>query len=135
MSTRFEAMKNLEDIFDSVDEAVSIASAIRDRDGRILDFRIEFLNVAAARWAGLERTAMVGLLAGDILPGLRASGLFEDLCGLVGSGEPLSRAHLRYRDVVAGGNTIDGIYDLRAVRIGDGYINTWRPSAGSSKLA
>ena len=47
-------------LLDAIDEPVSIATAIRDRDGRLLDFRLEFVNQAAAEWAGVPREAMIG---------------------------------------------------------------------------
>src|SRR4029078_3500005 len=73
---------------DAVDEPVSIGTAIRDRDGRILDFRLEYVNPAAARWAGGAREALIGLITGELLPEFRASGYFDGLVRVVETGVP-----------------------------------------------
>ena len=46
-------------LLDAIDEPMSIATAIRDRDGRILDFRLEYVNEATARSAGVPRESMI----------------------------------------------------------------------------
>ena len=56
----------------------------------ILDFRLEFVNLAAARWAGLEREALIGLITGELLPEFRASGYFDALREVVETGRPYS---------------------------------------------
>jgi PAS domain-containing protein len=111
---------------DTIDEPVSIATAIRDRDGRILDFRLEYVNPAAARWAGVEREALIGLITGELLPDFRASGYFDSLRDVVETGVPYHREGAKVADTVAGGSWIGGTYDLRAIRLGDGYLSTWR---------
>jgi hypothetical protein len=111
---------------DAIDEPISIASAIRDRDGRILDFRLEFVNLAAARWAGVERDVMIGLITGELLPEFRSSGYFDTLQDVVETGTPYSHDGAVVADAVAGGSWVGGIYDLRAIRLGDGYLSTWR---------
>jgi hypothetical protein len=63
-TSRPEPEQRLLAVLDTIDEPVSVATAIRDRDGRILDFRLEFVNLAAASWAGVEREAMIGLITG-----------------------------------------------------------------------
>ena len=111
---------------DTIDEPISIASAIRDRDGRILDFRLEYVNPAAARWAGVEREALIGLITGELLPNFRANGYFDSLRDVVETGVPYHREGAPVADTVMGGSWIGGIYDLRAIRLGDGYLSTWR---------
>lgn len=123
---RGELSEALIALFDAIEEPVSIASAIRDREGRILDFRIEFVNVAAARWAGVEREAMIGLITGELLPEFRSSGFFDTLCDVVETGRPYHEESAQVADAVIGGSWIGGQYDLRAIRLGDGYVSTWR---------
>ena len=113
-------------LLDAIDEPVSIASAIRDRDGRLLDFRLEFVNQAAADWAGVPREAMIGLITGELLPEFRSSGFFDTLAEVVETGVPYHEAGAQVADAVTGGAWIGGIYDLRAIRLGDGYFSTWR---------
>ena len=118
-------------VFDTIDEPVSVATAIRDRDGRILDFRLEYVNPAAARWAGVEREAMIGLITGELLPEFRSSGYFDTLRDVVETGRPFERDGAVVADTVIGGSWIGGTYDLRAIRLGDGYLSTWRRRAAA----
>jgi hypothetical protein len=121
-----ELQQHLLATLDTIDEPVSIATAIRDRDGRILDFRLDYVNLAAARWAGVERDALIGLITGELLPDFRASGYFDSLREVVETGIPYHRDDAPVADTVAGGTWVGGTYDLRAIRLGDGYLSTWR---------
>ena len=123
--------RRLLELLDAIDEPISIATAIRDRDGRLLDFRLEFVNAAAATWAGVEREAMIGLITGELLPEFRASGYFDTLRDVVETGRPYSREGAEIADAVTGGSWIGGTYDLRAIRLGDGYLSTWRLRAAT----
>lgn len=116
----------LVDLLDGIEEPVSIASAVRDRDGRLLDFRLEFVNQAAVAWAGVERQAMVGLITGELLPELRSSGYFDTLREVVETGRPYHHDSAPVDDTVIGGAWVGGMYDMRAIRLGDGYLSTWR---------
>jgi hypothetical protein len=113
-------------LLDAIDEPVSIATAIRDRDGRILDFRLEFVNEATARWAGVPRESMIGLITGELLPEFRSSGFFDTLQEVVDTGVPYYEAGAEVADEVIGGSWVGGIYDMRAIRLGDGYVSAWR---------
>jgi PAS domain-containing protein len=103
-TSRPELEQRLLATLDTIDEPVSIATAIRDRDGRILDFRLEYVNLAAARWAGVEREALIGLITGELLPDFRASGYFDSLRDVVETGVPYHREGAKVVDTVAGGS-------------------------------
>ena len=120
-------------VLDAIDEPLSIASTIRDRDGRILDFRLEFVNEATARWAGVPREAMIGRITGELLPEFRSSGFFDTLAEVVETGVPYHEAGAEVADAVTGGAWVGGIYDLRAIRLGDGYVSTWRRQAATPR--
>jgi PAS domain-containing protein len=115
---------------DGIDEPIAIGSSIRDRDGRILDFRFEYMNPAAARWAGMERESLIGLITADLLPEFRAGGYFDSLREVVETGRPYFREGASVAGT-AGGSWVGGLYDLRAVRLGDGYLITWRQRTAS----
>ena len=120
-------------LLDAIDEPVSIASAVRDRDGRLLDFRLEFVNQATAEWAGVARETMIGLITGELLPEFRSSGFFDTLAEVVETGVPYHEAGAQVADAVTGGDWIGGIYDMRAMRLGDGYFSTWRRRAATPR--
>jgi PAS domain-containing protein len=133
VTTRPELDARLLALLDAIDEPVSIASAIRDRDGRLLDFRLEFVNLAAAEWAGVPRESIVGLITGELLPEFRSSGFFDTLAEVVETGVPYHEVGAQVADAVTGGEWVGGIYDMRAIRLGDGYFSTWRRQAATSK--
>jgi PAS domain-containing protein len=133
VTTRPELDARLLTLLDAIDEPVSIASAIRDRDGRLLDFRLEFVNLAAAAWAGVPRELMIGLITGELLPEFRSSGFFDTLAEVVETGVPYHEVGAQVADGVTGGEWVGGIYDMRAIRLGDGYFSTWRRQAATSR--
>jgi PAS domain-containing protein len=122
---RPELERRLLDLLDAIDEPVSIASAIRDREGRILDFRVEFVNEAAARLAGLDREIVSGRIIGELLPEIRASGYFDVLRDVVETGACYQNSNAELADAVSGGAWIGGRYDVRVIRLGDGFLSTW----------
>lgn len=126
-----ELERGLLELLDAMDEPVTIGTAIRGRDGRILDFRIAFANLAAARWAGVERAAFIGLITGELLPEFRSSGFFDTLREVVETGRPHVEDNAEVADAVTGGSWVGGLYDLRAIRLGDGYLSTWRQHAAT----
>ncbi len=54
--------------------------------------------------------------------------IFRDV---VETGRPFHRDRAMIADSVTGGTWIGGIYDLRAIRLGDGYLSTWRLRAAT----
>lgn len=122
-------------LLDAIDEPISIASAVRDRDGRLLDFRLEFVNQAAAEWAGVARESMIGLITGELLPEFRSSGFFDTLAEVVETGVPYHEIGAQVADGVTGGAWVGGSYDMRAIRLGDGYFSTWRRQAATARPA
>jgi PAS domain-containing protein len=116
-TSRPELEQHLLSTLDAIDEPIAIGTAIRDRDGRILDFRFDFVNIAAAKWAGVEREALIGLITGELLPNFRASGYFDALRDVVETGRPYHRQDAPVSGTVAG-SWVGGTYDLRAIRLG-----------------
>jgi len=129
-TSRPELEQHLLATLDAIDEPIAIGSTIRDRDGRILDFRFEYVNPAAASWAGVERESLIGLITGELMPNFRASGYFDALRDVVETGRPYRRDDAPVAGTVAG-SWVGGIYALRAIRLGDGYLSTWRRTSSS----
>ena len=111
---------------DEINHPVSIASSIRDRDGELIEFRLEFVNLAAAQWTGFPREAIVGRHVGELLPALRSSGLFDELRSVVDTGKPFRKAGIRFDDAHIDGRPVGGRFDMGAMRLGDGYISAWQ---------
>ena len=111
---------------DAIAHPLSVASALRDRNGELTDFRLEFVNVAAAEWTGQSRSAIVGRKVGELLPALRQFGLFDELRTVVDTGRPFRRAGVRLADAVIDGRDVGGRFDMGALRLGDGYVSVWQ---------
>jgi hypothetical protein len=111
---------------DEIGHPLSVASSLRDRGGEIVDFRIEFLNTAAAAWTGQPRDVLIGRKVAELLPALRTSGLFDELRGVVETGQPFRKAGVRFDDAVIEGRPVGGRYDMGAMRLGDGYLSAWQ---------
>jgi diguanylate cyclase (GGDEF)-like protein/PAS domain S-box-containing protein len=106
-------------------DAFGIYSAMRDESGKIVDFRIDYVNTAACLSNQLSREQQIGKRLLEILPGHRESGLFAAYCHLVETGQPLSREALIYSDTY-GEQRMTRAFDIRANRLGDGFVAAWR---------
>jgi hypothetical protein len=111
---------------DALAHPVSIATSLRDRDGELLDFRLAFVNAAAAAWTGQPAQSVIGRQVGELLPALRTSGLFDELCSVVDTGKPFRKAGVRFLDAEIDGRPVGGRYDMGAMRLGDGYLSAWK---------
>ncbi|HEX2627059.1 MAG TPA: PAS domain-containing protein [Candidatus Limnocylindrales bacterium] len=111
---------------DALAHPVSIATSLRDRDGELLDFRLLFVNAAAAAWTGQPAQSVIGRQVGELLPALRTSGLFDELCSVVDTGKPFRKAGVRFLDAEIDGRPVGGRYDMGAMRLGDGYLSAWK---------
>ncbi len=90
---------------DAMLDQVTIARSIRDADGAIEDFEIEFVNRASEDGAGRRSDEMQGRRVNEIYPNWRASGMFDRFVergGDRGAGQRgpprLPRHHSRWQD-------------------------------------
>jgi hypothetical protein len=116
---------------DAMIDHVAIGRAVRDRDGRILDFEIVHVNAGSRDGAGRGPEQMVGGLVCEMYPAWRDSGMFELFAGVVETGEPYIGDRLEYVDTTPDGTVIRGWWDLRVTRFGDGYIAASRDVTGA----
>ncbi len=109
---------------DNMRECVSIFSAIRDDAGQIIDFRFDYLNPAA-----LENNRMtardLGRTLCEVFPVFSGSGLFEEYCQVVETGEPLIKEELIYEDIFAG-EKLRRNYSIHVAKLDDGFVSCWR---------
>lgn len=113
-------------------DCFGIYAAIRDTSGQIIDFRVEYLN-AAALASTCMTAADIGKRLYELFPAHRATPLFEEYCRLVETGEPLVKEDWHYTNVlgtqsldVLGTQSLPRVYDVRANRMGDGFVVSWR---------
>ncbi len=106
-------------------DCFGIYSAIRDPDGQIIDFRVEYVNDAACVNNKLSREQQIGQRLCVLLPGHRECELFDAYCRLVETGEPVAKEVFIYDDVY-GGQYLERVFDIRASKWGDGFVAAWR---------
>lgn len=102
-----------------------ILKAERDTEGRIVDFVYEFANDAACDETRVAPGTLVGRRLLELLPGHRDAGLFDEYRRVVESGEPLAVDNFAFEDG-RDGDPRERVFDVRAVKAGDGIAYTWR---------
>jgi PAS domain S-box-containing protein len=100
-----------------------IFQAVRDDDGRVIDFIFTDANDAAIQYNNSTREKMIGARLLDILPGHRSSGTFETYVHALESGEPMILDDSVYYNEVWNS---ERHCDVRALKVGDGLSYTWR---------
>src|SRR5512146_1030548 len=73
----------------------------------------------------MRREKMLGKTLLTLFPGHRKSGVFDDYCRLVATGEAFFRESFRIENG-AGGKRRKPISDLQATKLGDGFAVAWR---------
>jgi PAS domain-containing protein len=99
-----------------------VFSAIRDDSGEIVDFRWEFANSAASLITGRSPDDLVGRTLMDVLPDHGPSGMLETYRQIVETGEAYVDSSLWYEDVWGDGQRSRRAFDVRATKIGDGFV-------------
>ncbi|WP_088888951.1 PAS domain-containing hybrid sensor histidine kinase/response regulator [Leptolyngbya ohadii] len=110
---------------DTMLDCFGIYSAIRDQQGQILDFRVQFVNRAACLSNQMSAAEQLGKGLCELLPAHRTSGLFDEYCQVVETGRPLVKNALSCEDQY-GQRQLIRAFDIRAAKLGDGFVATWR---------
>jgi signal transduction histidine kinase len=107
-------------MFEAFPEAVGLLWAIRDGDGRIVDFDFGYGNRAIMRMFRLPRTQAGRFTVLEALPQMRADGTFERYARVCDSGEPwVDEVSF---DTPFGDGYIRGTFLRRTAKLGDGLI-------------
>jgi PAS domain S-box-containing protein len=114
--------KRLRTALDTMLDGVTIQSAVRDEQGRIVDFRIDYANSAIGLISGTADSLQPGRTLLELFPAHRANGLFEAYVRVVETGVPFQSEAFHFVDADADAGPLDQVLDLRAARIGDGYV-------------
>lgn len=103
-------------------EALSVFVAIRDREGRIEDFRWTFANKAASAIAGYTSSELEGRRLLEVLPGHELSGMLDVYKRVVETGAPYVEPALEFEDVWGDGRRRRRVFDVRASKLDDGFV-------------
>ena len=107
---------------DTMLDGVTLQTAIRDEQGRIADFAVDYSNSAIGVIGGTAGSLQAGRTLLELFPAHRTNGLFDAYVRVVGTGVPFASDDFRYVDPDAAGGPLDKVLDLRAARLGDGYV-------------
>lgn len=116
------------EIVDSLD-AIWVMSAVRDDEGRIVDFRYEYVNPAGVRLLGEQRDDVVGHRLLELYPSTVELGIFDTYRSVVETGEELV-SELPWFDE----RHVHGLFEVRITRFGDGYLG-WARDISEAKRA
>lgn len=111
-------------LVESVLDCFAVYSAVRDKSGQITDFLLDYINDAACRNFKMTREEQIGRSCLELRPIYKSTGIFDELCQVVNQGVSLVREKMIYEDPV--NHKIYGMYNIRAVKLGDGIAVTWR---------
>lgn len=111
-----------------------VLRSVRDDADAIVDFVYEYANRAAGDANGIDPAELIGKRLLDLLPAHRDTGLFDRYVETVETGRPLVLDGLEYEDSW-GGVRERRVFDVRAVRVGDGLAFTWRDVTRRESMA
>lgn len=124
-----QALKESEERFrtsvENILDCLGIYSAVRDQQGKIIDFRTEYVNHAACLNNQMTYEQQIGRGLCELLPAHRESGLFDEYCQVVETGQSLVKENLIYTDEY-GQQRLTRAFDIRVAKFGDGFVATWR---------
>ncbi len=124
-----QQLQQIEDRFrisiDNMSDCVGLYSVMRAETRQIIDFRFDYLNPAALASNRMSSDDLGKSLC-EMFPAFRTSGLFEEYCQLVTTGQPLIKEDLVYEDVF-GGERLVKYYALHASLLNnDNFMVSWR---------
>jgi|GEM_PF-2216624 len=111
---------------DSMLDSFGIYSAVRDTQGKIVGFQVEYVNEAACHSSKMTREEQIGRRLLEILPAQGRTRQFAEYCRVVESGEPLMKEAVALARNSDETQSEPRVYDIRAAKLGDGFVATWR---------
>jgi signal transduction histidine kinase len=108
-------------LFDAFPEAVGVLWALRDDDGRIVDFTFGYGNPTILRAFRLPPATPDRYTLLEALPRMRGSRAFDAYVGVCESGEPFVQ-EITY-DTPLGDGYMQGTFAARTAKLGDGLVN------------
>ncbi|MFS4446534.1 ATP-binding protein [Maribacter sp. 2307UL18-2] len=110
----------LSNIFKSISHVVMHFTSIRNKDGKIIDFKIEFINEQISAVTGDIPAEVKHKKASEVYPSIFKTGVFEHLVAAVESGKPVEY------EVPYKGNATTQWFRATAIKLGDGVTVTTR---------
>ena len=117
-------MWSLSEAFDDFPDAVGVIEAARSDDGSLDDFVVTYVNRALVEIVGVPPERLVGHRLLEIVPQFATNGAADAYRRVIATGEAWQR-ELPFDGEVAG-QPISALFEMRAVRLGDGALCTYR---------
>ncbi|HYW18606.1 MAG TPA: PAS domain-containing protein [Nodularia sp. (in: cyanobacteria)] len=105
-------------------DCFGIFSAVRHETGKILQFRVDYMNAAACEFSQMT-SGKQGEYLCQIFLNMHENGLFEECCQVVKTGQPLVKESLVYTSVNSQQQS-HKVIDIRITKMGDGFVAAWR---------
>ncbi|WP_338052757.1 SpoIIE family protein phosphatase [Protofrankia coriariae] len=121
-------------LLDSLLRSALVAHAVRDQDGRIVDFQIDHVSDGFVDPAGRGPRDLVGRRLSHVHPLMTVpDGLFEHAVDVLRTGQPYQADSLPVH-VIVGDRIVATEMDVRIGRLFDGIALTWRRADDSNGL-
>ena len=121
-----EALRHSEQRFratvDQLPDAVSVFESVRDRNGRIADFRWVYCNRYNAEMTGYPVERLLGARLLEIFPEQGPAGMIDVYSEVVASGASWQQPTVWYEDTWGDGTRRRRAFDVRASKVGDGFV-------------
>jgi PAS domain S-box-containing protein len=106
-------------------DAFAFLAPVIGPDGSVLDFRVEYVNSVAQRYAGLSREQYEGRLITEVFPDARESGFLDMYRQVWESGEAIAEDEIPYESST--GRFSGGMWlALQITRVDEGVAIAWR---------
>ncbi len=115
-------------------DGFGIFSAVSGNDGSIVDFRYEYTNKAGCQLIQRSSKELLGHTILEIFPRHKEVGLVDEYVRVVETGRPLIKDSIFFEDVYGSGVILGRVFELRAVKLGDGFVVTWRDITNRKKI-
>lgn len=106
-------------------DAFAIYSSIRDEEGRILDFRVDYANKAACTLTRRKLEDYIGRTILEMYPDLRQTPIFDWYIQAVENGQTIIKEDFAF-DTAPHNQPGIRYFDYRITRLGDGFTSSWR---------
>ena len=102
-----------------------MCSAVKDASGRVIDFRIEYLNPAAARANAISREQQIGHTLCELFAAHRKNGLIDAYARVIQTGIPFRAESFAFTDYFSG-ELQTRYFDIQVSKFDDSIVATWR---------
>ncbi|GAB2544351.1 sensor histidine kinase [Spirosoma aerophilum] len=106
----------LQSVLDGCQTAIVLFEAIRDQAGKIIDFKYLIQNEANARLLGYPISETNSKTMLEVLPNLKASGIFDRYVAVTETGQP-QQFEQHFTD-----GRVDGWFNISIVKQDDGFV-------------